>query len=95
MAIHENKKREYLKVAVINTALQINIKQDLQQRFINVISNLTQTHIQLLNLFSKNEMIKIDSYEKLYALCEDDFPWPISIGELFNTDMQLAFRAYP
>ncbi|CDZ76654.1 hypothetical protein BN59_00928 [Legionella massiliensis] len=70
LTIHENEKREYLKNAVINTALEINITDELQLRFISVISSLTQSHIQLLKLFEERDVSKIKSYESLFALCE-------------------------
>ena len=46
--MHENEKRQYLKNAVINTAMEININQELQQRFINIVSQLTLSHIHTI-----------------------------------------------
>lgn len=73
LKVHENEKRQYLKNGVINTAMKININQEIQERFINILSQLTLSHIHLLSLFQNLEVSTIDSYEGLFKLCEKDF----------------------
>lgn len=87
MNIHQKEKRDYLKNAVINTALKIDINHELQQRFIFVVSQLTATHIQLLSSFRNIEINTIDSYDGLFTLCKEDFHGDRDEFKMFCQDL--------
>ena len=65
---HQAEKIEALRNAVVNSAVGVDIKEDLQLTFIRYINELTPSHFKLLSFFRDKEKTfeRVDSYEKLF-----------------------------
>jgi hypothetical protein len=65
---HQREKIEALRNAVINSAVGINIEEDLQLQFIRYVEELTPSHFTLLNFLADNEehLLSVKTYEELY-----------------------------
>jgi hypothetical protein len=65
---HQKEKVEALRNAVVNSALGINIKEDLQLAFIRYVNELSPSHLSLLTFFRDNEQKfeRVQSYQELF-----------------------------
>jgi hypothetical protein len=65
---HQREKIEALRNAVINSAVGINIEEDLQLQFIRYVEELTPSHFALLKFLADHEqrLASIKTYEELY-----------------------------
>lgn len=65
---HQQQKLIALSNAVVNSAMGINIKEDVRLILIRYVDELVPSHLTLLRLFSDNEskLANVKSYEQLY-----------------------------
>lgn len=77
---HQKEKIKVLKNAVINSALGVNISEDLQLRFLHFIDELTPSHIRVLDMIhsDSSRLQNIKGYEELYLLLSNKFSTAIS-----------------
>jgi hypothetical protein len=65
---HQREKVQALRNAVINSAIGINIEEDLQLQFVRYVDELTPSHLALLNSLADQEqwLASVQTHEELY-----------------------------
>jgi len=67
---HQQEKMEALSNAIMNSALNPNMEEDLQLMFVRFVEELTPPHLRLLRFFVNhgNELKSLTSYPSIYQL---------------------------